>query len=266
MIRIPITMCHGINPEGDYRLTAEHLDLLVGIAREMGFESIDYDQLSAWREGGELPARPIMFDFDHPVKSMRYEIHETLARHGYSGNLFVNTGWLDPEAEGYGEKTATWEELGELMELGWHIGAHTVTHPNLSELVAEDPEGEKLQWELETCDAAIEEHLGIKPRDFAFTGTSWSSVAEQKVMARYRCGRLWIVGTHYQADGEEIRYADLVGVTGADEADGGPPQAARYITRKTHPYRLPSMEIQRPLVYSPEAFRAYLAGALTADD
>ena len=129
-------------------LTAEHLDLLVGIAREMGFESIDYDQLSAWREGGELPARPIMFDFDHPVKSMRYEIHETLARHGYSGNLFVNTGWLDPEAEGYGEKTATWEELGELMELGWHIGAHTVTHPNLSELVGEDPEGEKLQWEL----------------------------------------------------------------------------------------------------------------------
>ena len=71
------------------------------------------------------------------------------------------------------------------------------------------------------------------------------------------------MGTHYQADGREIRYADLVGAPGEDEADGGPPLAARYITRDSHPYRLPSMEIQRPLIYSPEAFRAYLEGALS---
>ena len=54
----------------------------------------------------------------------------------------------------------------------------------------------------------------------------------------------------------EIRYADLVGIPGKDEADGGPPLAARYITRGTHAYRLPSMEIQRPLIYSPAAFRS----------
>lgn len=78
-MRIPITMCHGING-GDYPLTVEHLDLLTGIARAMGFESIDYDRLEAWRQGGDLPEQPIMFDFDHPVKSMRYEIHEVLAR------------------------------------------------------------------------------------------------------------------------------------------------------------------------------------------
>ena len=119
-----------------------------------------------------------------------------------------------------------------------------------------------LQWELETCDAALEKHLGVKPRDFAFTGTSWSSVAEQKVMGRYRFGRLWIVGAEYQADGKAIRYADLVGVPGADEGDGGPPHDARYITRDSNPYRLPSMEIQRPLIYSPAAFRAYLERAL----
>ena len=105
---------------------------------------------------------------------------------------------MDPNAEGYGETTATWQELRELLDLGWHIGAHTVPHPNLSALVAEDPGGEKLQWELETCDATIKQHLGVQPRDFAFTGTSWSSMAEKLVMERYRFGRLWIVGTHYQ--------------------------------------------------------------------
>ena len=261
--RIPITMCHGTSDSGDYPLPRLHLTTLVGIAAELGFTSIDYDALAAWRDGsGDLPEHPIMFDFDHPAPSMRDGVHRVLSRHGYTGNLFVNTGWMDRTSEGYGTTGMRWEEVRELVAAGWHIGAHTVTHPNLSKLASQDPDGEKLRWELEECDATIERELGLKPRDFAFTGTSWSSAAEQQVKARYRFGRLWIVGTQYQADGEDIRYADLVGVPGEDEADGGPPMAARYITRQSDPYRLPSMEIQRPLIHAPEAFRAYLEGAV----
>ena len=58
-----------------------------------------------------------------------------------------------------------------------------------------------------------------------------------------------------------ILYADLVGVDGPDEADGGPPNAARYITRESDPCRLPSMELQE-LLYEPEAFKSYLEGTL----
>ncbi len=149
-----------------------------------------------------------------------------------------------------------------MIDLGWHIGAHTVTHPNLSELFKEDPEGEKLQWELEQCDRTLKEKLGVEARDFAFTGTSWSSAAEKRVMQRYRFGRLWIIGAHYQADGEQVRYAELAGVEGEDEADGGPPLAARYITQETPAYRLPSMEIQCALMHEAGAFQRYLEGAL----
>ena len=39
--------------------------------------------------------------------------------------------------------------------------------------------------------------------------------------------------------------------------DGGPPMAARYITRDSNPYRLPSMEFQA-LIHEPDAFRKYL--------
>ena len=260
-LRIPITMCHGTRDEGEFPLSRQHFEALVGIAAELGFSSIDYDQLAAWRtDGAALPERPIMFDFDHPVRSM-LECHQVLSGHGYAGNLFVNTGPM--EGEGYGTETMTWEEIGILAEAGWHIGAHTVTHPNLSKLVAEDPRGERLQWELETCDATLVRELGITPRDFAFTGTSWSSTAERKVMERYRFGRLWIIGSQYQADGQAIRYAELVGVAGDDEADGGPPMAARYITADTPAYRLPSMELQCALSHDPAAFRAYLRGALS---
>jgi hypothetical protein len=117
-----------------------------------------------------------------------------------------------------------------------------------------------LRRELDRCNEIIEENLGVTPRDFAYTGTSWSTLAELEVKKRYRFARLWIVGAHYMADGKRIRYADLVGIPGADEDDGGPPFEARYITRQSDPYRLPSMDLQA-LINSPEAFRAYLEGA-----
>jgi peptidoglycan/xylan/chitin deacetylase (PgdA/CDA1 family) len=261
-------MCHGIRVGGDKPLLAEHLDNLVRVASDLKFTSINYDDLAAWRAGTrDLPPQPIMFDFDHAVRSVRFEVHEILSRYGFRGNLFINTGPLDEAYKGFVPwndlDLMTWEQIGELVELGWHIGAHTVTHPNLSKLLAEDPEGTKLRCELEQCDATLEKHLGIKPKDFAYTGTSFSTVAEREVMKRYRFGRLWIVKSTYEADGKIMRYADLVNVKGADDPiDGGPPMAARYITKETPAYRLPSMEFQG-LIYTPEAFRRYLEGALT---
>ena len=176
-MKIPITMCHGIRDDGEKPLPVERLDALMRVASEMGFTSINYDQYAAWREGtGTLPERPVLIDFDHPIKNMRYETHDTLAKYG-------------------------------------------------------------------------------------FTGTSWSSIAEAEVKKRFRFGRLWIIGSEYKADGRTIRYADLVGVPGEDEADGGPPMAARYATKETDPYRLPSMEFQH-IMYEPDDFRRYLEGAL----
>ncbi len=270
-MKIPITMSHGTDqfPGRRNPLTREHFARLVAIASELGFQSISYDELAAWFwHGGALPERPIMFDFDHPMKSMRHEVYPVLARYGYTANLFINTGLLDAMYQegvpGFAERELLlWEEAAELAAAGWQIGAHTVTHPNLSELSRADPTGATLRAELAQCDAAIQKHLGVTPRDFAFTGTSWSTSAEREVKARYRFGRLWIVGAEYQVDGKTTRYAELVGVPGPDETDGGPPHAARYITRESDPYRLPSMEINA-LIFAPDAFRRYLEGALAA--
>jgi len=268
-MRIPITMCHGVNPNRDMPLDAARFAAYFRMAADMGFESISYDQLAAWRAGdGELPARPIMFDFDHPSRSIGREIHPVMAEFGYRGNLFVNTGpmedmYAQPLPDDADRQWMTWDELGELMVSGWHIGAHTHTHPNLSKLSVDDPTGEAVRAELVKNDDILKAHLGVDAKDFAFTGTSWSSAAEQEVKQRYRFGRLWIVRSTYQADGADMRYADLVGVPGDDEADGGPPMAARYITADTPAYRLPSMEIER-LIFEFDAFRRYLEGALGA--
>src|ERR1044072_7699714 len=133
-MKIPITMCHGIErkPSEKFPLTKEHFDRLMKIVRELGFTSITYDDLAAWRTGtGKLPVRPIMIDFDHPEITMRHEVFDVLTRYGLKGNLFINTGLMDrlysgelPSEQDRG--VMTWEEIGELMTAGWHIGAHTV--------------------------------------------------------------------------------------------------------------------------------------------
>ena len=266
-MRIPITMCHGVNTKREPPLDAEHFANYFQIAAEMGFASISYDELAAWKEEkAVIPERPIMFDFDHPTKSIRHEIQPIMQEFGFRGNLFINTGPMEelysgPMPDFEAREWMTWDEIRELMDTGWRIGSHTHSHPNLSEFSAQDPSGELVRAELVKCDSILRRELGVEPQDFAFTGTTWSSTAERHVKKRYRFGRLWIIGSTYRADGAQIRYADLVGVSGADESDGGPPHAARYITKQTDPYRLPSMELEY-LIYEYDVFRSYLAKAL----
>jgi peptidoglycan/xylan/chitin deacetylase (PgdA/CDA1 family) len=154
----------------------------------------------------------------------------------------------------------TWDELRHLLDAGWHIGAHTHTHPNLSALSVQDPSGRLVRAEMDRNDELLERHLGVKPKDFAFTGTTWSRAAEDEVRKRYRFGRLWIIGAMVEADGRPLRFAELAGVAGPDQADGGPPHAARYVTEGTDAFRLPSMEIEA-LIFEFDAFRRYLEGA-----
>ena len=87
-VRIPIHMSHGIDrtprptsATGRQSLSAAQFDVLYRIARDMGCETIGYDDLEKWRNGtGTLPRRPLMIDFDHPTITMRYEVNDIMQR------------------------------------------------------------------------------------------------------------------------------------------------------------------------------------------
>jgi peptidoglycan/xylan/chitin deacetylase (PgdA/CDA1 family) len=258
-------MCHGTSWQPQKikhqknLLSAERFERYFEIAAELGFQSISYDDLATWRDGtGNLPERPIMFDFDHPDWSIGKVIWPIMQRFSFKGNLFVNTSPMEKIENPYYMK---WDDLNALVADGWHIGAHTHCHYGMDYLGKRDPSGGLIRQELEKCDEMLAEYLGVTPRDFAFTSATWSEVAENEVKKRYRFGRLWVIGSHYDTENGRIRFAELVAVSGADESDGGPPYAARYITKQSHPYRLPSMELEF-LIYKYDAYRSYLQGAL----
>lgn len=266
-MRIPITMCHGLTwqpkpkKERPYlnRLTAERFERYFQIVSEMGFQSISYEDLAGWRKAeSELPERPIMFDFDHPDWSIGRVIEPIMSEFGYKGNLFINTSPMEKIENPY---HMTWDEIQHLLDLGWHIGAHTHNHYKLDYLTKKDPSGGLIREQLQICDDLIYTHLGFMPQDFAYTYNTWSQVAENEVRKRYRFARLWVTSEPYQTDKGELRYADLVGAKGDDEIDGGPPYATRYITETTNPYKLPSMELEH-FIFEFDTFRSYLDGAL----
>jgi len=268
-MRIPITMSHGTTrgpyfmPKPRWRdlppLDAAGFERYFRIAAGLGFASISYDDLEAWRErDAPLPARPIMFDFDHPNLSIHREVWPIMRRYGFTGTLFVNTGAMEKESR---RRFMSWDDIRELIADGWGIGSHMHHHVGLDYLARVDPGGALIREEMKMCDAILHQHLGITSRDFAYTMTTWSDAAERAVRQRYRFGRLWIVGAHVDTDRGKMRFADLAGVAGADERDGGPPAAARYITKSTRPYRLPAMDLEH-LIYGYDAFRQYLNQAI----
>ena len=207
--RIPIVVCHGVQRRDNgwaQRLTAGHFDRFMRTAKELGFESITYDGLAAWQAGArdgpsgarvhDRPRSPGQLPTPRSVRCSRQEYQ-------LIPTLFVVTGPLDGIDLGQGWEGiefATWPRWKSLARAGWLIGAHTVTHPDLSELSLRDPSGHLLRAELDDCISSIERHLGLRPQDFAFTGTSFSAAAEQAVADRFRFGRLWIVGASYQAN------------------------------------------------------------------
>jgi peptidoglycan/xylan/chitin deacetylase (PgdA/CDA1 family) len=258
-VRIPVTICHGTSwrPE-PRRLDRARFELYFAVAAEYGFRSVTYDRLAGWRDGGEpLPERPVLFDFDHPMRSVHRVIWPLMQRHGFVGTLFVNTSWMEKQGD---DRYLTWDEIGELVDAGWRIGAHLHQHYNLAYLARRDPSGALIREQMALGDRILGDHLGVVPEVFAYTGTTFSLVAEAEAKRRYRFARLWVTGADYETDRGPVRYADLVGVAGPDEDDGGPPVAARYVTEETNPYRLPAMELQG-LIYEEPAFRRYLQGA-----
>src|SRR5205823_1335313 len=100
---------------------------------------------------------------------------ELLGSRKLPGTFYVPTGTL-------GKASAlSPSHLRELTTAGFEIGAHTVTHPILSDL-----HGSALSREVADCKQTLEEILGIEVSSFAYPkGRSSAEVSTQLKRAGY---------------------------------------------------------------------------------
>jgi peptidoglycan/xylan/chitin deacetylase (PgdA/CDA1 family) len=160
-MRLHVLCLHDVvrgRPTSPWTLTEEEADGIVDEYRAAGYALVTLDELSS------APDRALAVTVDDGCAGAASWL---LRRAGsLAATVFVVAGWIDdphlvPPAERYSE-VCSWEELAALRDAGHLIGSHSMTHPELPTLPAED-----IRHELRESRRRIQEVLGTPTRHFA---------------------------------------------------------------------------------------------------
>jgi peptidoglycan/xylan/chitin deacetylase (PgdA/CDA1 family) len=158
---IPILMYHVIaDPPADARYPELYVSG-AAFAREIdwleshGFHAVTLrDAYLHWSFGVTIPTRPIVITFDDGYHSQFTTAAPVLRRRGW-------VGVLDLEVRNTSHSWGLSENQVRLLIMdGWELAAHTLTHPDLTQLSADD-----LQHEVAGSRAALRETFEV-PVDF----------------------------------------------------------------------------------------------------
>jgi peptidoglycan/xylan/chitin deacetylase (PgdA/CDA1 family) len=127
--------------------------------------------VDAWRRGGPLPRRPVVITFDDGYRSDYTHAGPVLRRLGWPGVLNLELNNLRP-----GDITVP--EVRRLIEWGWEIDSHTITHPDLTTL---GPAA--LRHELVGSRAEIRRRFGQPARFFCYPAGRYNATVVAAVRA-----------------------------------------------------------------------------------
>lgn len=158
---------HGIGLEDDpLTLRADELEALLDRLDATGHAIVSLDELLA------RPGHPdrVALVFDDALASVADEALPILARRDLVSTVFVVTGHVGSDTAWPGQPagirprpTMGWSELQALIEAGWSLGSHTVSHPRLTRC-----DDATVARELSAAHDAIVAHTGRAPVAFAY--------------------------------------------------------------------------------------------------
>jgi peptidoglycan/xylan/chitin deacetylase (PgdA/CDA1 family) len=130
---VPVLACHVIGtPRGPFPRLYLRPSAFAAEMRRLaaaGYHAVTLARVEdAWRGRRSLPRRPLVVSFDDGYRSDADIALPVLRRLGWPGVLFLELGRLDrPDG-------LTRAQVRTLMAAGWELGAHTITHPDLTTL------------------------------------------------------------------------------------------------------------------------------------
>jgi peptidoglycan/xylan/chitin deacetylase (PgdA/CDA1 family) len=174
-VKIPILMYHQISddvhPEfRNYTATVKAFREQMKILKMLGYETITFDTLLDCREGkAKLPRKPIIITFDDGIEDAINNSVPILENSGFKAVYYVTTSyvgtksdWMIPEVNVVFQ-IASWPKIKSLNSLGFEIGSHSVTHPHLDEVTADE-----CLREMTGSRQTLEDVLGHEVRHMAY--------------------------------------------------------------------------------------------------
>jgi peptidoglycan/xylan/chitin deacetylase (PgdA/CDA1 family) len=256
-VRVPILMYHYIRDNVDphdrlgFNLSVTPADF----AQQMdwltanGYHPVDLEDLRAYLLGHEgLPSRPVVLTFDDGYRDMYTTAFPILLAHHFKAVAYIVSGFVGSS------RNVTAEQIAEMDVNGIQIGAHTVSHADLTKISQAD-----LSREVAESKASLEALTGHSVVDFCYPAGRYNDAVVRAVQdAGYQSATTTEPGmAHSTTDrftwmrvrvngGESL--ADFIGALGDPEpaimvVPTKPPATPRGIQRKIKfPLRAPPAE------------------------
>jgi peptidoglycan/xylan/chitin deacetylase (PgdA/CDA1 family) len=183
--RRSVALCHhGVGSPSDeqdpfaLRVPEERFRTQVELLLAAGFRFVTAAELVARANGGAPPPGLIALTFDDGMADNHSVVLPLLREYGITATVYVITGlvggdnpWVSSEEGG---RMMTAEQLCELAAAGVELGAHTVTHPDMSLL-----DGEACLREMLDSRDQLEELTGVRARTFAYPFCRYGEAARR---------------------------------------------------------------------------------------
>lgn len=118
-----------------------------------------------------IPDGLVVLTFDDGNKSDILFVAPMLKRFGFGASFYITEG-LGYEDDPRKERYVSWEDVRKLHELGFEVGNHTGSHPNMTTLSVDE-----IHANLEVIEQRCEEHGIPRPTTFVYPGWRHSQPA-----------------------------------------------------------------------------------------
>jgi peptidoglycan/xylan/chitin deacetylase (PgdA/CDA1 family) len=169
-----ILMYHSIGqskePWSEYIVPEKNFDRQMAWLSKKGYQVISLEQLISFRFEYRLPpGRSVIITFDDGYLDNREIAHRILRQYGFAATIFLvsqfvgKTNQWDRNGNLAGKPLMSWEMIRQMAQDGCRFGAHSRSHPYLTEL-AED----QIQNEVEGSRCDLQDKIGQPISTFAY--------------------------------------------------------------------------------------------------
>jgi peptidoglycan/xylan/chitin deacetylase (PgdA/CDA1 family) len=177
-VAVPILMYHVVNtppPGTPYpalwvgkELFASHLAAL----HAAGYHGVTLQRVwDAWTGRYALPSKPIVISFDDGYLSQYTHAKPALRKLGWPGVLNLKVGNIGPGG-------LTKHMVRSMLAAGWEVDAHTITHPDLTTLGAD-----QLRTEVAGSRTILRRDFGVPVAFFCYPAGRFNGTVEAAVRA-----------------------------------------------------------------------------------